>query len=80
MSMESIYKKIFVVCVFSTLVSCAWYKGPEIPIDANSSLDGSALNYSGPSAISTLDSADNNGGNFADNGGNFETTDFDNVT
>jgi hypothetical protein len=65
------------------VVGCAWYKGPPLQPNANATLDGSALDESsGPGFIKTLKSADNYGSGFdgyADDGGNYEVTNFDNV-
>ncbi|QLE79078.1 hypothetical protein FLM55_04740 [Francisella sp. Scap27] len=71
---------LILVIVISSLASCAWYKGPELMGSSDASLDGSSLNETGPNTIDMLKSGENSGGNFADSGGNFETTDFDNVT
>ncbi|AJI53415.1 hypothetical protein LA02_79 [Francisella philomiragia] len=75
--------KNYVIFALALLVtSCAWYKGPPLQANANGSLDGSSLNEtSGPGFISTLKSADNYGSSdtgFADNGGNYEVSGFEN--
>lgn len=78
--MKTVSKSLILIVIVSSLVSCAWYQGPELMDSSDASLDGSSLNETGPNAIDMLKSGENSGGNFADNGGNFETTDFDNVT
>lgn len=75
--------KIYLIGFFALLVtSCAWYKGPSLMPNANGSFDGSSLNESsGPGFISTLKSADNYGASdtgFADGGGNYVVSSFDN--
>ncbi|AIT09342.1 hypothetical protein LO80_04740 [Candidatus Francisella endociliophora] len=76
--------KIYIV-IFTSIIltSCAWYKGPPLQSNANGSLDGSSLDEtSGPGFISTLESADNYGASdtgYADNGGNYVVSNFDNV-
>ena len=49
------------------LVSCAWYRGPEIPVEENSAGTEMTDFYRGPS-LPTLT---------ADNGGDVDTTSFD---
>ena len=75
--------KICLISFFTLLVTgCALYKGPSLMPNANASLDGSSLNESsGPGFISTLKSADNYGASdtgFADDGGNYVVSGFDN--
>lgn len=71
------------VIIAALLTGCAWYKGPPLQANADANLDGSALNETtGPGFFSTLKSGQKDGSGdtgFADNGGNFETTSFDNV-
>ena len=69
--------------VVAALTGCALYKGPPLQANADADLSGSSLNEtSGPNIFSTLKSAQKTGSGytgFADDGGNFETTSFDNV-
>lgn len=79
-----VFTKFYAFSVIATLMTgCAWYQGPPLQSNANANLSGSALDEtSGPGFISTLKSADKYGSGdtgYADNGGNFETTSFDNV-
>ena len=71
------------VTIATLLAGCAWYKGPSLQANADANLSGSALNETtGPGFFSTLKSADKYGSGdtgYADDGGNFETTSFDNV-
>ncbi|AJI47998.1 hypothetical protein IB633_04115 [Francisella philomiragia] len=80
--MRVLVKNYFVLALALLVTSCAWYKGPALQANANGSLDGSSLNEtSGPGFISTLKSADNYGSSdtgFADNGGNYEVSGFEN--
>ena len=71
----------FLILTLITIIvsSCSWYKGPEMMPDANATLNGSSLNEDGPNTIDTLKSEENSGGSYADNGGNYVTTGFDNV-
>ncbi|AXA33127.1 hypothetical protein [Francisella adeliensis] len=80
--MNIVNRFLILTIIVGSLFSCAWYKGPEpSAVDSSgTSLDGSSLGESGSNTISLLKSGENSGGNFADDGGNFETTDFDNVT
>ena len=77
--MKTVNKILILTLIAAAISSCAWYKGPELMPDANASLDGSSLNESGPNTIDTLESIDDYGGSYADNGGNYDTTNFDNV-
>ena len=77
--MKTVNKILILTLVATVISSCTWYKGPELMPDANASLDGSSLNESGPNTIDTLESMDDYGGSYADNGGNYDTTNFDNV-
>ena len=77
--MKTISKFLILTLIAIGVSSCAWYKGPEMMPDANASLDGSSLNDDGPNTIDTLESADNYGGSYADDGGNYDTTSFDNA-
>ena len=74
---------IFVIIIAAALTGCAWYKGPPLQANADADVSGSALNEtSGVNIFSTLKSGQKYGSGdtgFADNGGNFETTSFDNV-
>jgi hypothetical protein len=80
-----VISKLYVI-TFVTLVitSCAWYKGPPLQPNANATLDGSALDESsGPGFFKTIKSAENYGASdtgYADNGGNYDVSSFDNVT
>ncbi len=76
--MKTVNKILILTLIATAISSCAWYKGPELMPDA--SLDGSSLNESGPNTIDTLESMYDYGGSYADNGGNYDTTNFDNVT
>lgn len=80
--MKVLVKSYIIFALALLVTSCAWYKGPPLQANANGSLDGSSLNEtSGPGFISTLKSADNYGSSdtgFADNGGNYEVSGFEN--
>ncbi|MDE5007076.1 hypothetical protein NAI48_10535, partial [Francisella tularensis subsp. holarctica] len=64
------------------VTSCALFNVPSLMPNAYGSLDGSSLNEScGPGFISTLKSADYYGASdtgFADGGGNYVVSSFDN--
>ncbi|MED7787738.1 hypothetical protein [Francisella sp. 19X1-34] len=79
-----IFTKFYTFVIIAALLTgCAWYKGPPLQANADADLSGSALNKtSGANIFSTLKSAQKDGSGytgFADDGGNFETTSFDNV-
>ena len=77
--MKTVNKLLILASIIVGMSGCAWYKGPEMMPDANANLDGSSLDESGPNTIDTLESVDNYGGSYADGGGNYDTTNFDNV-
>ncbi|KEI34768.1 hypothetical protein [Allofrancisella frigidaquae] len=73
--------RVFLLFIFVLLGGCAWYQGPELMPNANADLSGSELTETdGPGFISTLESADNHGGKYVDDSGNYNVTNFDNVT
>lgn len=82
--MSAFFKLGVVTFMALAISSCAWYKGPSLQPNANGSLDGSSLDEtSGPGFFSTLESADNYGAGdtgYADDGGNYDVLNFDNVT
>ncbi|MFT4694031.1 MAG: hypothetical protein ACI8TE_000930 [Francisella sp.] len=78
--MKIINRLSILILIAIGISSCAWYKGPDMMPDADASLDGSSLSESGPNTIDTLESMDDYGGSYADDGGNYDTTNFDNVT
>lgn len=77
--MKTINKFLILTFIVAGMSSCAWYQGPELMPDANASLDGSSLNDNGPNTIDTLKSMDDYGGSYVDDGGNYDTTNFDNA-
>lgn len=81
--MKTVLMLCFMAFIGITVSGCSWYKGPPLQANANGSLDGSSLNEtSGPGFVSTLESADDYGSSdtgYADDGGNYDVTSFDNV-